>query len=355
LFESSWPVVCSPVVREDTVFAAAGRSAVPGGYVVALDVETGAPRWQRSFVPYSGNEPPPYAGKYLTGVRDPDINKTWISPHGELALDGDRLFVRTYNSTGPSGLVLDARTGANTTKQNYYDYSITRERIPGAQMAILPGGLILSGSYSLDMDQNVGPKNVNNLGIAVIDPDGSVRGLTIRLYDNPNGFLGQTVVPCWLGNTLVVPQFSQYGLVAYDLAAWRDEIASLCKPGMAESPKRTVRPLWGPFDVASGTSVKNAWSKMGNAAYGVVVGQDAALTTSTVVVPMPDGPYKGDVIKAGKIVGGKISAFATTTGGALRWTVELPAAPALDALSLDRDGNALVGLQDGSVVSVGAR
>jgi hypothetical protein len=33
--------------------------------------------------------------------------------------------------------------------------------------------------------------------------------------------------------------------------------------------------------------------------------------------------------------------------------LDLPAAPALDALSLDRDGNALVGLQDGSVVCVG--
>jgi outer membrane protein assembly factor BamB len=52
------------------------------------------------------------------------------------------------------------------------------------------------------------------------------------------------------------------------------------------------------------------------------------------------------------ITGGQVSAFDAATG-ALRWTVELPAAPALDALALDRAGNALIGLQDGSVVCVG--
>ena len=53
-----------------------------------------------------------------------------------------------------------------------------------------------------------------------------------------------------------------------------------------------------------------------------------------------------------KITGGQVASFDATTGTQL-WKVDLPAAPALDALSLDRDGNALVGLQDGSVVCVG--
>jgi len=49
--ESSWPVICSPLVADGTVYAAAGRPMVPGGYVVALDVATGQPRWLKSFVP----------------------------------------------------------------------------------------------------------------------------------------------------------------------------------------------------------------------------------------------------------------------------------------------------------------
>ena len=100
--ESFWPVVCSPVVEGDTVYAAAGRPAVPGGYIVALDVATGNPRWMRSYVPYSGDELPADDRYHL---KNPD--QAWVAPYGELALQGERLVVRTRNSTGSAGLILD--------------------------------------------------------------------------------------------------------------------------------------------------------------------------------------------------------------------------------------------------------
>ena len=65
--------------------------------------------------------------------------------------------------------------------------------------------------------------------------------------------------------------------------------------------------------------------------------------------PVDKGPW----FKMDKIVGGQVSALEAVTG-ARRWSVDLPAAPALESLALDRDGKALVGLQDGSVVCVGA-
>ena len=102
----------------------------------------------------------------------------------------------------------------------------------------------------------------------------------------------------------------------------------------------------------SAEAVANKWAKTGQRALAVVAGRNAVVATSRKQALLDSGPFQGEWFQLARIVGGQITALDAATG-VLRRSVELPAAPTLDALSLDRDGNALVGLQDGSVACVG--
>lgn len=343
--QSQWPVTGSPVAADGVVYAAAGHPASSGGYVVALDAATGKPRWEQAFIPWSGDECPDPAD-----TRRPK----WLVPYGDLALDGDRLIVKLRDSAGPLGLVIDRRTGASLLpKQPLFDVSqLPHGRSQGGETTVLPDGLVLGGAYSVDRDQN-GWGFLNELGAAVVDADGEVRTGPLRAGKGWRPSF--QYLPCWNEKLLVLPGFGPFGLLAFDRAAWQAEIAPKLhkRPPYGFTVNTELQPLWGPVSPDKGDGVANAWLKVGNQAMAVALGADAVVATSLKKVPMPNGPFKGESFKLAKIVGGQVSVF-DLVDGKLRWTLDLPAPPASDALALDRDGNALIGLQDGSVLCVGA-
>lgn len=351
--QSQWPATSSPLVADGAVYVAAGHPASSGGYIVALDAATGDVRWERKFVPWSGDDYPNPDDKER--LKDP--NKLWLAPYGAMALDGGRLVVKLRDSAGPLGLVLDRRTGEQAVPtQPLFDASRRPYgESPGSETTILPDGMVLGGGYYLDRDQNrMGFISKQGVAAAVVDANGEVRTGPVRAE---NGWQSSFMfLPCWNEKLLVLPGFGAFGLEAYDRAAWQAEVAPklLKRPPYGFEVKVNLQPQWGPIAPDTGEAVKNGWMKVGNQVMAVALAEDAVLATSLKKAPMPDGPFKGESFKLAKIVGGQATAFDAGTG-ALRWTVELPAPPAGDALALDRDGNALIGLQDGSVVCVGIR
>lgn len=95
---SHWPVRGGPVLVDDTVYFAAGIWPTMGVFVVALDAETGKPRWRNDQL------------DLIEGVRldHNRLDSSGLSPQGYLVVEGDTLLVPNGRSM-PAGL--DRATG----------------------------------------------------------------------------------------------------------------------------------------------------------------------------------------------------------------------------------------------------
>jgi len=355
--QSQWPVTCCPLVADGMVYASAGNELAVGGYVVALDVATGAMRWERNFAAWSGDECP------IGETRRPDMGCRQLAIQGAIALDGDRLHVKTHGSTSGIGLVLDRRTGQQAVKQPVFDRDGgggVYGAAAGAELSVMPEGLVLNGGLKVERNQNVGGacRSANSNLVAVLnagDRDGFRQASLQPLY-----------FPCWNEKWLVVYnkwgfQDDIFGLELHERVAWNSQaLTKLTEWGKRTEAKISQKPQWGPISPDTGAPVNYNAHDTGNHAMATALAEDAVLVTSLKREPMTDwvpfkianGSCKGMKMPLSRITGGQVSAF-DIADGKLRWSVELPAPPADAALSLDRDGNAIVGLQDGSVVCVG--
>lgn len=354
--QSQWPVTCSPLVADGVVYATAGQVASSGGYVVALDAATGHLDWEQSFVPWSKDE---YPGR---NDNRSDLRLRQMVPVSGLALDGDRLFVKMWGSVGPYGLALDRHTGAMAIPKqinSIFDLTTGWQRSVGTEISVLPDGLVLSGGYFQDRSQNCLGYGVGNGTQGAIADPLSNDGLRIGSMN--------TYIPCWNDKLLIafgplIQRVAPFGLRAFDLAAKEAEIVPQFQTwSQVKVITGKVTPLWGPISPDTGEDAPDHWQKTGNYALATVLAANTVLTTSLKLAPVPamvpfplaDKPLTGESYKIAQITGGQVSAFAAKDGK-IRWSVDLPAPPAASALALDRDGNAIIGLQDGSVVCVGA-
>ncbi len=123
---SRWPVRGGPVVRDDTVYFAAGIWPSEGVYVLALDALTGRVKW-RNYDSGNLRIPQPHG----------DMAHSGISAQGYLAADADRLYV-------PSGRAVPAVFGRTNGALQYFHLA-ANPKSGGADMFVADGWMFNRG------------------------------------------------------------------------------------------------------------------------------------------------------------------------------------------------------------------
>jgi outer membrane protein assembly factor BamB len=337
---SLWPITGTPVVADGVVYAAAGQPMSAGGYVVALNAADGRRRWERSFVPYSGDE----ASPALFGRSGTPAEKLWVSPWGQMALANGRLHVRVRNSTGVAGLALDAATGEVLTTR-LADQTAGRDPyMRGQDIGILPDGRLASGGLEPEYDQSGPQRLARTLAISTLEENGTnmKSGRPARL-------------PAWNERVAVLPLYGYaQGLAAMATAGLGGAFPAQSVGGKPaadptasdkESQAPAAVPLWGPLS-PDGGPCEDKYGKRGAPIVAVALAANGAV----VVCPAGAAPDKSEF---GWTKPWKAARFSLEDG-ARAWEVALPGPAVLDGLCIGRDGTAYVTLLDGGVCAVGA-
>ncbi len=316
---SAWPIMASVLVEEGSVYAVGGMVGQFGGsQFCALDARTGAPRWEQ---------------------------------HVGLSADGQLAWYRgqVWWHCGDAGVfVLDGATGAIHSPVNV-GLSFYGSR--GQDIGILPGGWVALGGRqtTLPLDRRDG-SSISCLLRA--DPEGAPKdgkgGLLVAMtrLDHCHSFES---IPVWdADETLLFGKPPGY------------------QGGQGSSVNASVQPMWcknlGATLTAEALARVAASAAPGGPAYkpewfsGLALG--AAQTRQATHNDYTAGQwFSMDAVMGSNAmvfcIGTVVYAVSRSDAHEL-WRVQLPTLAVMHGLSLSRSGDALVALQDGRVVCIGA-
>jgi len=236
-----------------------------------------------------------------TGHLDKDLRKG-VSAQGNLTIAGDRLWMAAGNVMPPAPY--DLETGAFLTNANPGDGSPRTNR--GEEIGVLQGEYLVSGGrlrYSA-------AENVVNPGRFVIS-----RGDAFRME-----LATGRVAPAWDEELLVCVPARDEAPIAYDSRALITELGQV-KPTI---PKR----LWRAMSLAN------------SRVEALALAGDAVAVACVTPVPRNLAPRHRVCL-------------LDRSDGSVRWEQDLPGAPRLNGIAIDRAGRLLVSLADGRLAAYG--
>lgn len=340
---SLWPVTGTPLVADGVVYASAGQPMSVGGYVCALDGASGSLRWERSFVPVSGEEKTPEPAAASKAPKD----KLWISPWGQLTLANGSLHVRVRSSAGIPGLVLDPAMGevknAKLTDQNQaggQNYGFMR----GQDIGVLPDGRIISGGMEPEYDQMAVGRMSRHVAVSAAAEN----------TPNDKNKQNTTRMPVWNRKNVVMTTvgYSQ-GLAASGVDEFVASHPGVVKvkpvedsaaPEKDDGPGSGGQVRWGPLS-PDGKPYADKYAARGTPVNAM------ALAANGVVVVYPEGASL-DKSDFGLTHPWKAARFDLADGRRV-WEVPLPGPATLDGICIGRDGTTYMTLADGGVCAVG--
>jgi len=329
---NTWPITGGVIVREGTVYAAAGMLNIDGTSVVAIDARTGAVKWRND----------------SSGHLDP-VKRMGVSAAGVPAIARDRLWIRDSS--------YDLRTGECRAfpDTKLADNSIAANSILNKYTGFLGDKyLVRGGRRYFDDPPSTENRAAFSLAFLELTPDGFGNGPDIRIW------AACRIMPAWdERHLLAFPQSTQQkrgehreDLICRDMAKTLAELAE--KGKMERKPGQRT-----PFPMIAGLNPNRAkderfkadaqvWTKEYPFIRAAVLADNAAVAAS--IVPGVRKSHSDPVPPSKQL----LTAFNRDNGNVI-WQVELPGEPIVDGVSIARDGSVLVRLLDGGLVSVGAK
>jgi outer membrane protein assembly factor BamB len=354
---SSWPVT-AVLADAGTVYGVAGQWMQNGVVTFALDAATGRERWTHWTEP--SGDPLNYLQRENFG----------FSPAGELALVGQRLWVRTYLGV-PA--IFETATGQRVPtapdlvalqKKQYWTFGIKfstsgRDIVVVDDRFVLQGGVPLLSNPDLRGDKSAG----RFIGYHVND-QGQVPGA-----GNPTwGIPSSLIAPALGGGDMAIvggvgkshrSDNATIGLSLWAVDTWRSQIEALANrsgdagddeaadPIAPKAKNRdTVKERAGDFPALDRQAAR--WQAAADV-NAVVLASDAVLAA----VGEPKSQDKPRYGETSEFTGWKLKAFDRATGKE-QWSVGLPGEPVFNGIAPAADGSWVVVLRDGTLVGVRA-
>ena len=327
---STWPVNSGVLVHDGTAFAAAGIVFRDGTHVVALDARSGKIKWHNGAVGKPTNDR--YELKAASAL-------------GTLAIGRNRLWLASGNVVAPVSFDLETGEADIVSAERIPVWNTVMAQKPepaGREVMVFKDRFLMHGGRLLysGAGQVVSSAQVN---FRAMDAQGQLGGPAFT----PGRHCA--VPPAWDDEVFVTPT-SRYGdVVCWSVGDVEKRLADALTlmttmdreiPG--ESPEK-----WGQYNQIGKvfSAVEHAfrstsrWPMIREDLYALAVAQNA-------------------VVMTGRDKGRRTSWFVATYAkldGKVLWKVNLPAEPTLGGLAIDRNGNAVMALRDGSIFCVGDR
>jgi len=304
---STWPVNTGVLVDNGVAYFAAGIIDMDGTYVYALDARTGSIKWQNN----------------SCGHLNQDLRKG-VSAGGNLAIMGDRLLLAGGNQANPArfdlatGRCLNASFAQGQPKANHGKFV----GVFGGQYPIA-GGRVLYAA----------PRNVANKDSFVLVR----KGMPV-----PLDFGG--IPPAWNDTIMAMVNFRNGKLKCYDVKKTLNRIVrGFPRPGTSD---RIVQPRWRSLvEILDADGAATWQTDLDNPNRFEVLAM--AVTPTRVAATMQ---FQNRVRAWPQW---QVAAFNATDGKPIWfWRHNLPSEPLPDGLAVGRQGQLLVTLLDGSVLSL---
>ena len=358
---SAWPIWSSVLVHDGVAYVAAGlRGKLDGSTLCALDTRTGAVRWRKDFQP--------------AGETDEKGNLTNPAPSGggAIAWYGGKLW---WHGGEWGAAVVDPATGA---LRRAIDYRPCRDfkYLLNEDLGVLPGGWVVFGGWKpVHGDRTVAGSYQSPATFLRTGPDGLPAGdpasavlkdtATVPHFLTLTSHVGSSRVsrqiPVWDDRDVLLPgDFTtkdKAPLLCQGLAAWLnsqddahpwtvDEANKKQGSAMQDIPREAALASL-PADRQRPALSDDLAAAVNNKQF-TLSGMMALAKNAAVFALAKDNSWPGTDLKNWRVVA------VNRADHAKLWEVAMPAPPALSGMSLTRDGDVLIPLEDGRVICVGA-
>ncbi|MCH5377829.1 MAG: PQQ-like beta-propeller repeat protein, partial [Planctomycetes bacterium] len=353
---SLWPVT-AVMVAGARVLGVAGQAMQNGSVTFALDAISGKPDWT------TWTEPA-YDGRDFLQSDDQGF-----SPAGQLAMVGNRLWVRAYQGMPAVFDLMSGRRVPATDelvelqKANSWGLGV-RVSTSGQDMVVIDDRLVLQGGYPLLGNPDIRHDKTAARFIAYyVDKAGRVAQAPLPRTAIPGSQIApsvddrQILMVGGAGRTWR-SENSTVGLSLWSLDDWRREFENnaaqqgISDDDAADSSAPAAQRSATATDLREGFCLsldmqQALWHVPDVDVNGVVLCQDAAVAIV--------GQKKRPAVRSHGIHPGfdcwKLVAFDRETGEQ-RWSVDLPGEPVFHGLAPSADGSWILVLRDGSLVSI---
>jgi outer membrane protein assembly factor BamB len=301
---STWPVNSGVLVRDGTVYCAAGIIDHDGTYVYALDAATGSLKWQNN----------------SSGHLNQQLRKG-VSVQGNLTIHGDRLLMAGGNQVSPAPFDLD--TGQCTVGPIDQGHPKSNNgRFCGLFLDDYP---IVGGRILLSAADNVSTKG----------------SFTLTVGGRPLTLSHGGIPPAWDDSSVAMVNFLYGKLACYDAK----QVA-----GLLASP-----PPPQPADRQGRRSLVDAFAAGGAMQWQSDLGESNKFSAlSMVLTPNAVIAVVQQQQKNRAQPQWYVAAFDKDKGRQL-WRQEINGKPLPDGLLVDRDGQVIVTMLDGSLICYAPR
>ncbi|MBI5723361.1 MAG: PQQ-binding-like beta-propeller repeat protein [Planctomycetes bacterium] len=325
---SSWPVVTGVLVHDGTAYAAAGYHGLNDVHVYALDAATGQQRW----VTHDFSQPNTPGGG--TG------------PIGNMTLANGRLFLSSGIHKPVSFDLKSGECAIADKPTSWYSMESTDPPPRGSEIAVFGGRFLLLGGRRLVHgyeERNFYPDGIGFTFFG-LNPDGTLKPTGAFLMS------ASAHPPVWDTELMVLLRMNNLQLDGWNIATLTTEVDKLIATGginRVSSPECPIKkwPRWdmpnatvpgGPM-AAPAPPPMRIWEGPGHEVNAL------ALAANAVVVAFREP-------------GGKwILAGLNRGTGALLWSLDLPCEPIFNGICIDREGQVLIALRNGSLAAYGAK
>ena len=305
---STWPVNSGVLVHDGVAYFAAGIIDYDGTYVFAVDAATGKIKWQNN----------------SSGHLSDELRKG-VSAQGNLTILGDELLLAGGNQVTPARFNLETGECAN---QPYKNPGANGRPIAnhGKFVGVLAGKYSLAGGRTLYSD----PKNVANKDSFILN--GGKGQFTLNMGGIP---------PAWNDDALVMVNFARGKLTCCDAAKLRERIEEGYSKDLPPAQRRRLS-LSQVMEADGGvrwTSDLNEPNKF--EALSIAVCPNSVVAAVQFQTRNRAQPQWSTV------------AFDTKNGNAMWfWRHNLPGEPLPGGLIVGRQGQVILAMLDGSVLSL---
>ncbi len=303
---STWPVNTGVLVHDGIAYFAAGIIDHDGTYVYALDAKTGKIRWQNNSCGHLSNE-----------------LRKGVSAQGNLTIQGDRLLMAGGNQVSPAAF--DLATGECPSESLAQGNPKANH---GKFVGVFQGEFPISGGRTL----YASPRNVANKDSFVLTRNG-----------RPSAFSFGGIPPAWNDDALAMVDFRNGKLICYEASKAMERVTQGFPPPDRAKPQPR---RWFSFAQAFEADGAARWRTDLDSPNKFEVLALAATPDRIAAIVQFQNRVRAHPQW-------QVVAFNTTDGTPIWfWRHDLPFEPLPEGLAVGRDGQLIVTMLDGKVLSL---
>ncbi|MBI5724233.1 MAG: PQQ-binding-like beta-propeller repeat protein [Planctomycetes bacterium] len=321
---STWPVVTGVAVHEGVAYAAAGYQSINGVYVYALDAASGQVRWENCD---TGRFDGPTGGSGAVGTMTVAGGRLWLAGGTDWPVSFDLKTGKPEPSPAAKPV------------QNY-----RKSPLRGCEIAVFADRFILYGGRRLisGYDERKNPGHGVGFAFVGLKDTGAQKPEVFALPDS-------TLPPVWDSELIVVARGNNGLLTGWSvpkLTGFLDETIDkgggirVEPPQLASPLKLVTRPTSAPASAAAPLPML-CWGPINQEFSATALAANALLATQSTSAKDKNAPPAWQLVALNRGSGEQI------------WAVPLSCEPIFNGLCVDRDGQIIVALRDGSLACYG--